>query len=95
MKELNEDGTYTYYKYDSNNNLIKEVYVYSDGDESITTYIYDSNGCLIEEDRGYEILKYTYNLKRHLTKAIEINDDIATATTEYDCYMIFFSFPGI
>jgi YD repeat-containing protein len=93
IKELNSDGTYTYYEYGANNELIRKVYVWSDGHESFNCYQYDENGYLVKEFDSYgNSIEYSYDSNYFLIKKVEYDEKEISSITEYGEYIIFFSF---
>ncbi len=92
-KELYHDGTYDYYEYSSNNELLKKVYVWSDGHESYDTYQYDNNGVLVKEMDSYgNSVEYVYDSNYCLIKMVEYDEDQIDSVTEYGEYIVFYLF---
>ena len=62
--------------YDTNGNLIKEVYTDSDGDKTVYDYTYDANGNLIKEVYTYSdgdktVYDYMYDTNGNLIKEVK------------------------
>lgn len=92
-KELYHDGTYYYFEYGSNNELLKKVYVWSDGHESFDSYQYDDNGVLVKEMDSYgNSVEYIYDSNYCLIKMVEYDEDQIDSVTEYGEYMVFYLF---
>ena len=92
-KELYHDGTYYYFEYGSNNELLKKVYVWSDGHESYDSYLYDDNGALVKEMDSYgNSIEYFYDSNYCLIKMVEYDEDHIDSVTEYGEYIVFYLF---
>jgi len=92
-KELYHDGTYYYFEYGSNNELLKKVYVWSDGHESFDSYQYDDNGVLVKEIDSYgNSIEYYYDSNYCLIKMVEYDEDQIDSITEYSEYKVFYLF---